>query len=161
PGDEITHLDGRPAQEAPPATQMRLRNRVPGMSAVLVPGGADGQLVPDVAPRVRVTYRRSGAPPRTVALERECFRPETVRGAAREHRLGVFRRPPAPHRPRPGGDAGPGHGRRAARGAGGAEGRRDARPGAGPALVPGRLPDGGGGRGGAVRRRGGAGDGEG
>jgi hypothetical protein len=84
PGDEITHLDGRPVQEAPPATQLRLRNRVPGMAAVLVPGGPDGQLVPEVAPpRVRVTYRRSGAPPRTVALERECFRPETVLGVAR------------------------------------------------------------------------------
>jgi carboxyl-terminal processing protease len=84
PGDEITHLDGRPAQDAPPATQMRLRNRVPGMSAVLVPGGPDGQLVPEVAPpAVRVTFRRSGAPPRTVALERECFRPETVLGVAR------------------------------------------------------------------------------
>jgi C-terminal processing protease CtpA/Prc len=84
PGDEITHLDGRPVKDAPPATQLRLRNRVPGTSAVLVPGGADGQLVPEVAPpAVRVTFRRSGAPPRTVALERECFRPETVLGVAR------------------------------------------------------------------------------
>ena len=84
PGDEITHLDGRPVKDAPPATQLRLRNRVPGMSAVLVPGGAGGEMVPEVAPPpVRVTFRRSGAPPRTVVLEPECFRPETVLGVAR------------------------------------------------------------------------------
>jgi carboxyl-terminal processing protease len=84
PGDEITHLDGRPVKDAPPATQLRLRNRVPGMSVAMVPGGPDGPPVPELAPPpVRVTFRRSGAPPRTVALERECFRSETVLGVAR------------------------------------------------------------------------------
>ncbi|HXG10965.1 MAG TPA: S41 family peptidase [Gemmataceae bacterium] len=78
PGDEITHVNGRPAQEDL-LVRVRLRAQVPildGTSATLVgdePG--DG---------VTLTVRRAGVQePWQVKLERQTFRPETVLGVIR------------------------------------------------------------------------------
>jgi carboxyl-terminal processing protease len=74
PGDEITHLDGRPVAKVPDK-ELRARFQLaPANQATEVPAGTS----------VRLTLRRRGVPrQRTVELTVQRFRPETVLGVAR------------------------------------------------------------------------------
>jgi carboxyl-terminal processing protease len=83
PGDEITHLDGKPVAGLPAAGLQPLLNRGP---VVTVPPLASdvGQAPLGPSKPVRVTYRRRGQrAARTVVLQGDRFRPETVLGVRR------------------------------------------------------------------------------
>src|SRR5262249_5116475 len=74
PGDEITHLDGKPVAGLPAAGLQPLLNRGP---VVTVPPLAPDAAAAPAGPSkpVRVTYTRRGRPARTVVLQGDRFRP--------------------------------------------------------------------------------------
>jgi carboxyl-terminal processing protease len=83
PGDEVTHLDGKPARSAPPPGLLALRTRASASDIPVVLPGANLAALEDVR-SLRVTFRRPGeAEPRTADLPRERFHPETVLGVSR------------------------------------------------------------------------------
>jgi C-terminal processing protease CtpA/Prc len=81
PGDEITHLDGKPVSEMSPEQLQDLLNQTVQMGP---PSIAPVQDMPEAAPPLRLRYRREGAASSTtVTLDRACFRAETVLGVTR------------------------------------------------------------------------------
>lgn len=93
PGDEITHIDGRPVRELERAELLRVLHQPPDVTeaaaplADVPPPAAAGQSPPPpvTQPPVQVALRRPGsnAAP-TVLLESRRFRPEAVLGVARQ-----------------------------------------------------------------------------
>jgi C-terminal peptidase prc len=82
PGDEITHIDGRPVSRLPAEKLVELLNHTPQMGPPNVV--ADPRTAAELAQPVQLRYRRLGASePITVQLTRTCFRSETVLGVWR------------------------------------------------------------------------------
>ena len=82
PGDEITHLDGRPVSELSAEKLVEQLNHTPQMGPPSVV--AEQQGVADLTRPLQVRYRRPGTPaPAEVQLIRTRFRAETVLGVWR------------------------------------------------------------------------------